>query len=96
LSDPANGSFLQALASGRVPPELLPPPPADGTPLDPSKHAIDVKLEDKRNQEWVKPDYVAFEGQGNSLKADDGDMKVEAVGTSEGEGGGRGRARRAD
>mmetsp|Transcript_14407 Transcript_14407/g.29641 ORF Transcript_14407/g.29641 Transcript_14407/m.29641 type:complete len:258 (-) Transcript_14407:36-809(-) len=83
LSDPANKPFLTAIANGRVPPELLPPPPSDGAPAPTGGPIpIDVKLEDKRNQEYVKPDYVAFEGEGNRM---DGGAKeeVEAVTSSE-------------
>ena len=84
LNDPDNAVFLRTLASGRVPAELAPP----SSPGSPSTGPVDVKLEDKRDQEYVPPDYVAFSGGGNSLVAEGGE-EVEAVGASEGE-----RARR--
>ncbi|GMH60493.1 hypothetical protein TrRE_jg12351, partial [Triparma retinervis] len=78
LNDPDNAVFLRTLASGRVPAELAPP----SSPGSPSTGPVDVKLEDKRDQEYVPPDYVAFSGGGNSLVAEGGE-EVEAVGASE-------------
>jgi hypothetical protein len=95
LNDPENAVFLRTLAEGRVPAELLPPPPPAGTPPG-APTPIDVKLEDNRDQEYVPPDYIAFSGGGNSLKAEGGEEEVEAVGASEGEkreGGGEGGGR---
>jgi len=56
LSDPANAPFLTALASGRVPPEL-------------GENNVNLRLEDKRAEEYVPPAYTAFSGGGNSLAA---------------------------
>ena len=98
LNDPENAVFLRTLAEGRVPAELLPPPPPAGTPPG-APTPIDVKLEDNRDQEYVPPDYIAFSGGGNSLKAEGGEEEVEAVGASEGEkreGGGEGGGERSD
>eukprot|EP00903_Cladosiphon_okamuranus_P009992 g9478.t1 len=59
LDDPANKDFIQDLTNGVVPKELE-------SETDPGKGA-DVKLVDKRNEEYVAPAYVAFGGDGQTM-----------------------------
>eukprot|EP00752_Nemacystus_decipiens_P005684 g5144.t1 len=59
LDDPANKDFLQDLTNGVVPKELE----ADSK----EGYGTDVKLVDKRNEEYVAPAYVAFGGDGQTM-----------------------------
>merc|ERR1719329_1096073 len=59
LDDPANADFLRALASGRIPAELV----GDSGP-----GGVDVGLVDRRTEDYVEP-FSSFSGSGNALGA---------------------------
>jgi hypothetical protein len=69
LSDEANREFLQALATGRIPTEFLLTDDEKTRVKGGDIRAanINVRLKDKREEEYQPPDYVAFSGGGNTM-----------------------------
>eukprot|EP00164_Ancoracysta_twista_P000533 GFYU01000712.1.p1 GENE.GFYU01000712.1~~GFYU01000712.1.p1 ORF type:complete len:297 (-),score=92.07 GFYU01000712.1:363-1253(-) len=63
FTDPANAEFLRDIGMGVVPRELQVVP----------GETVNVNLVDKKTEEWVPPKYTAFQGEGRSLRADDGE-----------------------
>jgi len=54
LDEPANKQFIMEMMQGRVPTELGP-------------NNVDVVLNDKRGEEYVKPAYTAYSGEGQTI-----------------------------
>ncbi|GAB5037022.1 ubx domain-containing protein [Nannochloropsis oceanica] len=82
LDDPANDSFLRDMARGVVPREL-----EAGVPPG---QAVHVNLKDKRDEEYAAPAapaYVAYSGEGKSLKSEGGGGSAAALCAGGGGGG---------
>jgi len=65
--DPANRLFLEQLAKGYVPAELMEPSSQPPGGLRSSRPAVDVGVEDHRDEDYVPPAYVAYGGEGMTL-----------------------------
>eukprot|EP00612_Vaucheria_litorea_P004741 CAMPEP_0171459936 /NCGR_PEP_ID=MMETSP0945-20130129/5008_1 /TAXON_ID=109269 /ORGANISM="Vaucheria litorea, Strain CCMP2940" /LENGTH=260 /DNA_ID=CAMNT_0011986029 /DNA_START=52 /DNA_END=834 /DNA_ORIENTATION=+ len=61
LDDPLNSSFLNDLSRGVVPHELIPS-------ARQGRH-LNIKLEDRRTQDYVAPPYTAFGGEGHTASS---------------------------
>jgi UBX domain-containing protein 1 len=69
--DPANKTFLEQLAMGFVPQELQAPTDPNRIPggLRVQPPAVDVSLDDRRDEDYVPPAYVAYSGEGVTLSS---------------------------
>lgn len=63
IADPANSEFMQAIMSGRLPPELEPANPS--TPVN-----VNLVRKDEDWEERAAPKVVAFRGSGNRVGGD--------------------------
>lgn len=72
--DPTNKLFLEQLAMGLVPSELMTPAPITTgglrTPSPPP--VMEVCVEDLRDEEYVAPAYIAYSGEGMTLAGSSG------------------------